>query len=307
MRRCPRREDYSSLIIHVHYRCVKRREPQAFSTGMVTEDGMLATDPFFARGGAVGCLLLHGLSGNPADLRPLADELARRGYTVDVPLLPGHGPTAEGTGTAGWHAWRRAVGEAHVRLAQSCSHVVLIGHSMGGALAIIEAVRREPAALVLLGVPTFVGDWRARLLPVAKYVVRWWYPLARADFADPFVRARALQGSPEIDLDDPYVQRQIRRSVRIPTGTLDHFFRLIRHARRHIRAVSVPSLILHGRQDSTAIPACAEELYRDLASSVKELAWFEASGHQLVTGPEGAAVIERIASWIVRHAGDRSD
>ena len=71
---------------------------------------------------------------------------------------------------------------------------------MGGALAIVEAERRLPSGLVLMGVPTFVGDWRARLLPVAKYVIPWWYPMAGADFTDPAVRERVLQASPDADL-----------------------------------------------------------------------------------------------------------
>ncbi len=261
---------------------------------------MVATDPFFIRGGSTGCLLIHGMSGNPSDLRPLADQLVARGFTVDVPLLPGHGPTPEGSGPATRHDWRQAVAHSHDMLAGICERVVLIGHSMGGALSIVEATRRVPSGLVLMGVPTFVGDWRARLLPVAKYLVPWWYPLAGADFADPEVRERVLQASPDADLSDPKLQQQVRQSVRIPTAAIDHFFRLTRQARRLIPSIKAPTLILHGRLDSTAVPACAEEIYAGLASSSKELTWFEASGHQLVTGDEGPQVVERTINWIER-------
>ena len=267
---------------------------------------MLETDPFFVPGGAVGCLLIHGLSGNPADLRPLADELVARGYTVSVPLLPGHGPTPEGTGPAIARDWIRAVADAHDALAATCDQVVLVGHSMGGLLSILDATRREPAALVLLGVPTFIGDWRTRLLPLAKYVVRWWYPLAQADFGDPAVRERMKEQSSTIDLDDPLVQQHIRRSVRIPTAAIDQFFRLIRRVRPLIRMIAVPTLIVHGRQDSTALPVCAEEIYRELASPRKELVWLNSAGHQLVTGAAGAAVVERIVVWLAEVVGEPS-
>ena len=268
---------------------------------------MFESDPFFARGGDTGCLLIHGFSGNPSDLRPLAHMLATKGYTVDLPLLPGHGPTPEGTGRVRWRDWARTVALAHDELRRTCRSVVVIGYSMGGALAIFESARQPPAALVLLGVPTFVeGDWRIRVLPVAKYLVRWWYPLAQADFSDPLVRARMAQRSPGSNLDDPEVQNHIRRSVRIPTAGIDHFFRLTRRARRLIRTITVPALIVHGRRDSTALPICAEELYRELASPVKELAWFEESGHQLVTGAQGEAVVSRIATWIAMQVGQPS-
>lgn len=256
------------------------------------------SEPLFVPGGSIGCLLIHGLSGNPADLRPLADELIARGYSVSVPLLPGHGPTPEGTGPATARDWMHAVARACDTLAATCDEVIIAGHSMGGLLAMAEAVRRAPSALVLLGVPTSIGDWRTRFLPLAKYFVRWWYPLAGVDFRDPEVRERMLEQAAGVDLDDPAVQQQIRRSVRIPTNAIDHFVRLMRRTRPLMRRITVPTLIVHGRRDTTALPACAEEVYRELRSTNKKLVWFDGAGHQLITGNERAAIVECIVQWI---------
>lgn len=262
------------------------------------------TEPLFVAGGAIGCLLIHGLSGNPADMRPLADQLIADGYSVHVPLLPGHGPTPEGSGRSTARDWMRAVAQAHDALAATCDQVILIGHSMGGLLAIRDAVRRVPSGLILLGVPTFVGDWRTRFLPLAKYIVRWWYPLEGADFRDPQVRERMVEQSAAIDLDDPQVQQHIRRSVRIPTNAIDHFFRLMRRTRPLIRRISVPTLIVHGRQDTTALPICAEEIYRELQSASKQLVWFDAAGHQLLTGSERSPIIQTVIRWVVEYVGE---
>ena len=38
--------------------------------------------PFYPRGGDNGILLVHGFTGSAAHMRPLADELARRGHPV---------------------------------------------------------------------------------------------------------------------------------------------------------------------------------------------------------------------------------
>lgn len=72
--------------------------------------------PFYHRGGDNGILLVHGFTGSAAHMRPLADELARRGRTVRTINLPGHapdrgGPWAARTGRAGFRpssrrAWR---------------------------------------------------------------------------------------------------------------------------------------------------------------------------------------------------------
>jgi carboxylesterase len=234
----------------------------------------------------------------------LADLLAAKGYTVDLPLLPAHGPTPDGNGPARWREWVATVAARHAELRRTCQKVVLIGYSMGGSLAIVEAARRPPAAMVLLAVPTFIDrDWRIGILPVARYFVRWWYPFKDVDFSDPMTRANVLKRAPELDLDDPKVQETIRRTVRIPTQAIDHFFRLTRHARKVIGSIHTPALIVQGRRDRTAVPECAEEIYKGLGSQQKELAWFAESAHQLVNGPEGPAVMERIEEWIAQQVG----
>ena len=264
---------------------------------------MRATDPFFVRGGNVACLLIHGFSANPADLRPLADALAAHGYTVHAPLLPGHGPTLDGNTYAAAREWTGAVAQAHDSLLETCRSVFVIGHSMGGSLAILDAIRRPPSGLVLIAVATVVGGWRSPVLRVAKYAVRWYYPLRKADFADPMLRERVLQRFPGIAADDPQVQARLRKDVRVPLVALDASFGLMRRARRSLGRVTAPTLIVNGRLDRTAPPACAEEIYQKLGSPDKELAWFESSGHQPVLGQEGGAVVERIAGWIGKRAG----
>ncbi len=41
----------------------------------------------------VGCLLIHGLTGSPPEMRLLGDDLAAQGSHCLAPLLPGHGTT----------------------------------------------------------------------------------------------------------------------------------------------------------------------------------------------------------------------
>ena len=39
----------------------------------------------------IGVLLVHGFTGSPSSMRPWAEYLNQKGFTVRVPLLPGHG------------------------------------------------------------------------------------------------------------------------------------------------------------------------------------------------------------------------
>ena len=61
----------------------------------VTAPILPGAEPFSHTGGPSGVLVLHGFTGNPQSMRPLAVALAAAGYTVDLPLLPGHGTAVE--------------------------------------------------------------------------------------------------------------------------------------------------------------------------------------------------------------------
>ena len=54
-----------------------------------------AAAPFNLGDGADACLLLHGLTGAPSEVRPVGEALARAGFRAVGPLLPGHGTTPQ--------------------------------------------------------------------------------------------------------------------------------------------------------------------------------------------------------------------
>jgi carboxylesterase len=79
-------------------------------------------------------LVLHGFTGNPQSLRPLAEAVAEAGFTVDLPLLPGHGTAVEDMVPTTWADWSAAAEAAYQALAARCDKVAVTGLSMGGSL-----------------------------------------------------------------------------------------------------------------------------------------------------------------------------
>ena len=91
-------------------------------------------------------LVLHGFTGNPQSMRPLAEACARGGFTVELPLLPGHGTAVEDMLPTRWEDWSGAA-EAHFQaLAARCDKVVVTGLSMGGTLTCWLAERHAGIA-----------------------------------------------------------------------------------------------------------------------------------------------------------------
>ncbi|MEY4108932.1 MAG: hypothetical protein RJB35_245, partial [Actinomycetota bacterium] len=117
-------------------------------------EGLLAD--WFAQGSGVnkeiGILLVHGFTGSPASMRPWAEYLNQRGYTVKVPLLPGHGTTPHDLNLVKWQEWPAKVESDLQELLRTCRTVFICGLSMGGGTTLNIATRysKDLAGIILV-------------------------------------------------------------------------------------------------------------------------------------------------------------
>jgi carboxylesterase len=103
-------------------------------------------DPWSVDGGPSGALCIHGFTGNPTSMRPVAKAFAAAGFAVELPLLPGHGTTVEEMIATGWADWTTAADASYERLAARCERVVVAGLSMGGSLTLWLASKHPEIA-----------------------------------------------------------------------------------------------------------------------------------------------------------------
>jgi carboxylesterase len=107
--------------------------------------------PFSASNGPCGVLLLHGYMASPASLRRLAEAFADAGFSVELPLLPGHGAGARELLPLRYRDVASAAEAAYLALAARSDAMVVVGHSMGGTLACGLAERHlDLSGLVLI-------------------------------------------------------------------------------------------------------------------------------------------------------------
>jgi len=111
---------------------------------------LAGAEPFSAAGGPTGVLVLHGYTGSPQSVRPLARALASSGCSVELPLLPGHGTSVEDLLPTSWADWSSAAESSYEELAGRCDRVFVAGLSMGGTLAIWLALRHPEIAGVIV-------------------------------------------------------------------------------------------------------------------------------------------------------------
>lgn len=209
--------------------------------------------------GAVA-LLVHGFPGTPAEMRPLARVLHERGWSVHGILLPGFGPEITGLGSCRYQDWIAAITQELAEIRRVGRPMLLIGYSLGAALSVHAAAQQSVDGLILLA-PFWrlAAGWRGSLLPVLKWVFPNFRPFEKADFADPEVRKIIVSFAPDADLDEPEVQAGIRQ-MSIPSKVIDEI-RLAGHgALQKARGISIPVLVIQGRQDEVVRAADTRRL-----------------------------------------------
>ena len=161
------------------------------------EDIIPGADPWFHAGGPQGALVLHGFTGNPGSMRGIAEALAEEGFTVDMPLLPGHGTTIDDMIPTGWPDWLGHVEKRYQALAARCEKVVVVGLSIGGALtAWLGSDHPEIAGLVCINAIVSAPDGMEDLVNelLAQGLDR--FDGIGSDIADPDVEESAYADTP---------------------------------------------------------------------------------------------------------------
>ncbi len=124
-------------------------------------------------------LFVHGFSGAQSNFNTLPEAVAQAGWYVETLCLPGHGTSPRDFERTSEEDLVKGVRDAIISLKSRYPRVVVVGHSMGGALSTIAAAEEPVDGLVLcapyfglhykrvLGINT---EWLARRLAL---VVRW--------------------------------------------------------------------------------------------------------------------------------------
>lgn len=225
--------------------------------------------PFFRKAGRPAALLVHGFPGTPAEMRPLARRLNLAGWTTEGILLPGFGPQIGTLFERHYQEWIDATREALLALQENHQPVLLIGYSMGGAVALSAAAQSPPDGLILVAPFWRIGSKIQRLIwQVVKRVFPTIQPFRNLSLEDPKVRQAVGGFLPDVDLDSPHVQDSLR-SVRIPTSLIDEVLAIGKAGRRSAGQITVPTLIVQGIKDEAVPRVVTRQLLQALTTVIR--------------------------------------
>lgn len=261
--------------------------------------------PYMLEGGPQAALLVHGFPGTPAEMRDVGHLLHQYGWTVSSMLLPGFGPQIATLADRTRHEWLQAIRTRLQELQQQYQTVIVVGHSMGGALAILTAIQHQPPPdAVILSAPFWQVDsmvWR--VLPVLQFMFPkpQIFKLLKLDFNDPETRKGILNFMPDADLDDPQTQQAIR-DFRVPVKMFAQIHAVGQAAYRLAEQVNIPVLVLQGTEDELVKPVMTRRMVARFQGRTEYHEF--TSDHNLLdaTSPEWPQIGQTIRAFVNAYA-----
>ena len=239
-------------------------------------DGVLAdAAPFTVGDGDVALLLVHGFADTPAVFGALAAALAARGLACRAMRVPGAGEPRAAAARQTPAAWIAAVRAEASALRATHRAVWILGHSMGGALALLTRLEDPAAAdgLILLAPLVAVSSARSPLLPP-----RCWFRIARAVL--PF--ARTLESCYPLDiLTSGGAAASYTRDRFFPLATYQGLFALTDRLRGRGAELQAPLFATLVEGDRIVDTAAAQAWLADCPSPRRQVEMLDNCGHAL--------------------------
>jgi carboxylesterase len=241
-------------------------------------------EPFFFPGGPIGCLLVHGFTGTPKEMRWMGEYLAKKGYSVLGVRLAGHATHPADLLRLRWQDWLASVEDGWNLLRGVTPDIFMIGLSMGGILSLLFASQYPVRGVVAMSTPYRLP--KDQLLRFAR-VFSLFLP--------------TLPPRPS-DWHDHEAERVHVCYPKTPTRMIPELRSLLAETRTALPKVSAPVLLVHSRQDGDIPPENMELIYQDLGSADKQMLLVENSGHNIPRDAERERVFRAAHEFIQRVA-----
>lgn len=234
-------------------------------------------------------VLVHGLGEHSGRYARTGSLLAEAGYRVKSFDLLGFGASSGGRGDiARWSLFLDQVEGVLRSMKTEGRPVILMGHSLGGLIALDYALAERPHPdLLILSAPALGGGkgWQRSLAPI----------LARL-FPTLLVPSRItgdqLSRDPRVGeayFGDPLVLT--KTSARLGASIFSTQDRLL----AALKGLTIPTLVTHGGQDYL-VPTASSETLTQVPGLVRRV--FPDLRHETMNEPEGPEVVAEIIDWI---------
>jgi carboxylesterase len=247
------------------------------------------TEPFFLLGDASkpACLLIHGFTGTPKEMRWMGEYLNKQGYTCLGIRLAGHGTQPEAMVRSRWIDWAASVEDGYHLLCGLTDNIFLIGLSMGGVLSLFMASQLKVKGVIAMSTPSRLPtDYPIWLLKLISLVIRF-RPKSNEPPGSGWFDKAAYQDH------IAYGKNPVRSTAELKA--------LILEMHAALPKVRVPVLLMHSRDEKYILPDNLESIYAGLINAPERTRlYITGSGHNLPRDASREQVFQAAVEFIQR-------
>lgn len=237
-----------------------------------------ASDFHLEAGNKESCLIIHGFSGTPGQLRPLGNSIFKTGIDVHAILLKGHGTDTKDLKGVPWQEWFSEVESTYLQLKEKYKKVYVIGFSLGGVLALLLSEKLQPDKIILISTPIKIYNaFLASLVPVLRYFIRY------ASFHNSHKH--------KVDLYDVDY-------AKFPVSSFYEVLKAKKNATKDLKKVVSKALIIQSFMDEAVKPGSADIIYQNISSENKRLFWLQKSMHLCILGLDRQLVFNEVREFL---------
>lgn len=226
-----------------------------------------------------GCLLIHGFTGSPYEVSPLAEHLeTHTDWLIRTPTLAGHGDTKDSLKETSWKDWVTSAERELEKMVKRCEEVFVIGFSMGALIAAHLATKYPIAKLVLLSPAVYHMDAQRLVKEVSGTVKDFFHH-----------QTSAIE----------HLQKYKRKLGSTPLKAVMNFKKIVKELRPVFGDIQVPILIIHGEKDNIAQPEGAQYIYNKVQSEEKEILLLQHSRHVVCRDCEIDIIFDKVEQFLL--------
>lgn len=244
-------------------------------------------EPFFLPGDASkpACLLVHGFTGTPKEMRWMGEYLSAQGYTCLGVRLAGHATRPKDMVRSRWTDWTASIEDGCNLLRGVTDRIFLVGLSMGGVLSLLMSTRLDVIGVVAMStpyeLPVHVPAWEMRAFS--------WFKTYMRKAKEP------NEGWFDQDAFASHISYPLN-----PVRSAAELQVMLGRMRSALPKIAVPVLLIHSKDDKYVPPDSMPRIFERLTTSEKEMLWVTGSGHVVTRDAARQQVFEAAAAFIQR-------
>lgn len=234
--------------------------------------------PFTFEGGDRAVLLLHGFTGNSADVRMLGRFLEKKGYTCHAPIYKGHGVPPEELVHTEPTDWWQDVTEAYQLLKdKGFEKIAVVGLSLGGVFSLKLGYTVPVLGVVPMCAPMYIKSEETMYQGILAYAREY---------------KKREQKSPE------QIEQEMLEFQKTPMNTLKALQQLIADVRNNVDMIYAPTFVVQARHDEMINTDSANIIYNGVESTLKDIKWYEDSTHVITLDKQRDELHEDVYNFL---------